>query len=162
MPFSEYLLRQDNMERGRDYMQLFGEWTAVFGKDALKIVDYYGAIAAGKSVPHVVLCEAAGVLCMSPKGDATNNKGADLEMQQVFTDFSHFVDMQQSHCSSLCPQHPSPKQTIFGRFWGYFYSPAPTDLVGFFSKMYKGGHKTHSEYSIGGGLIQIIVYKEWV
>ncbi|KAJ1435884.1 hypothetical protein B484DRAFT_393397 [Ochromonadaceae sp. CCMP2298] len=34
----------------------------MFGKDALKIVDYYGAIAAGKSA-RVVLCEVGGVLC---------------------------------------------------------------------------------------------------
>jgi hypothetical protein len=48
-PFSKYLLeRMDyaQTERGRDYVALLGDWQQVFGKD-LKIVDYYGAMAAG-------------------------------------------------------------------------------------------------------------------
>ncbi|KAJ1393297.1 hypothetical protein B484DRAFT_425457 [Ochromonadaceae sp. CCMP2298] len=42
-------------ERGRDYVTLLEDWTQVFGS-GVKIVDYYGSLAA-------VLCEAAGLLC---------------------------------------------------------------------------------------------------
>jgi hypothetical protein len=58
-PFSKYNMQMmDNTWRPSDYITLLGDWAEVFGKDALRIVDYYGSIAAGESVPHVVLCEA--------------------------------------------------------------------------------------------------------
>jgi hypothetical protein len=78
----------------------------VFGKDALRIVDYYGSIAAGESVPHVVLCEAGGVLCgMEEEARTTySNVGADRDLpQEVFTHFYQFIAMQPGSCSPCTP-----------------------------------------------------------
>jgi hypothetical protein len=70
----------------------------VFGTDALRVVDYYGSIAAGESVPHVVLCEAGGVLCsMEEEAHSHSNAAADLQPQQVFTHFYTFIAMQPSY-----------------------------------------------------------------
>ncbi|KAJ1439322.1 hypothetical protein B484DRAFT_391853 [Ochromonadaceae sp. CCMP2298] len=124
-PLSKYLLeRMDyaQTESGRDYVTLLGHWRQVFGKDALKIVDYYGAIAAGKSVPHVVLCEVGGVLCgMEEAAHAThtNVSPGSLAEQQLFTHFLQFIGTQ----GTLVQCQPPPAD--------YFVH---TDLVNLFLK----------------------------
>ncbi|KAJ1382409.1 hypothetical protein B484DRAFT_26524, partial [Ochromonadaceae sp. CCMP2298] len=95
----------------------------VFGKDALKIVDYYGAIAAGKSVSHVVLCEAMGVLCGVEEAKDTN-VGVPLLLTQLFKHFDEFIARQPGAwgpCQSQSPTSDLPKEK-----W------EPTDLVDFF------------------------------
>ncbi|KAJ1406859.1 hypothetical protein B484DRAFT_404010 [Ochromonadaceae sp. CCMP2298] len=62
-PFSKHLMAMDHIDRCRNYITTLGDWRQVFGKDTLQIVDFYGAIVAGKSVLRAVLCEVAGVLC---------------------------------------------------------------------------------------------------
>mmetsp|Transcript_3206 Transcript_3206/g.6820 ORF Transcript_3206/g.6820 Transcript_3206/m.6820 type:complete len:219 (-) Transcript_3206:138-794(-) len=92
-PFSKHLMGLDQIGRTRDYMTTLGDWQQVFGKDALQIVDYYGAIAAGKSVPKVVLCEVAGVLCRT-KEEAQANVSDEKLLQQVLTYFYQFFAVQ--------------------------------------------------------------------
>ncbi|KAJ1424572.1 hypothetical protein B484DRAFT_420368 [Ochromonadaceae sp. CCMP2298] len=96
----------------------------VFGKDALKVVDYYGAIAAGKSVPHVVLCEVGGVLCaMKEAAHATrlNVSPGTMAEQQLFTNFLHFI-MQ----TGKSPCQPPPANVL-----------KHTDIVNLFLKEYE-------------------------
>ncbi|KAJ1423346.1 hypothetical protein B484DRAFT_465075, partial [Ochromonadaceae sp. CCMP2298] len=92
----------------------------VFGKYALKIVDYYEAIAAGKSVPRVVLCEVAGVLCDAAEGES--NISAGLEISQMFTHFYQFIATQFIW---------EPCQPPLANKWEH------TDLVNFFLKEYE-------------------------
>ncbi|KAJ1416947.1 hypothetical protein B484DRAFT_400997 [Ochromonadaceae sp. CCMP2298] len=100
----------------------------VFGKDALKIVDYYGAAAAGKSVPLVVLCEAMGVLCGVEEAKDTN-VGVPLLLTQLFKHFDEFIARQPGAwgpCQSQSPTSNLPK----GKW-------EPTDLVQFFSAAFE-------------------------
>ncbi|KAJ1411201.1 hypothetical protein B484DRAFT_482666 [Ochromonadaceae sp. CCMP2298] len=135
-PISQYIMGLDFTDRGRDYMSLLGDWGQVFGKDALKIVDYYGAIAAGKSVPRVVLCEAADVLCDAEEGDSHANVGDSLEPTQVFTEFCKFTARQPGAWESCqSPIHSEKNENMYfhsmGRTW------EPTDLVAFFRKAFE-------------------------
>jgi len=123
-PFSKHLMGLDQIGRTRDYMTTLGDWQQVFGKDALKVVDYYGAIAAGKSVPHVVLCEVGGVLCaMKEAAHATrlNVSPGTMAEQQLFTNFLHFI-MQ----TGKSPCQPPPANVL-----------KHTDIVNLFLKEYE-------------------------
>jgi hypothetical protein len=128
-PFGIYNMRTMDYaqtERGRNYMSLLGDWQQVFGKDALQIVDYFGAIAAGKSIPNVVLCEAGGVLCgMEEAAHATRtNEGPGaMAEQQVFTHFYQFIAMQSDSYEPCTPYRST---------WSM-----DTHLVSFFLKEYE-------------------------
>eukprot|EP01032_Pedospumella_encystans_P019190 gene19190-21826_t len=103
--FSVHLLKI--MEQRPRALDILSNYSAVFGKDSLRIIDLHGATAAKKEVTRILLCQVAGVLChRSNLTDVStkvfSNPSYSLIPSQVFSHFKAYVWKQNDGNCRFC------------------------------------------------------------
>jgi hypothetical protein len=109
-PFSTYLLSNlDHVSAILDPGTLLRDYSEVFGRDSIQIIDLAGCAAGDHDVTYVLVCEVAGVLCDRPElfqdRGLGSNAAYSLVPAEVFSFHNAYVQLQHNgtcrHCGRL-------------------------------------------------------------
>jgi hypothetical protein len=102
-----------------DPAPLLRDYSEVFGRDSIQIIDLAGCAAGGHDVTYVLVCEVAGVLCNRPglfeNAAPGSNAGYSLVPAEAFSFHRGYIEQQRSETCKFC-----------GRLYAAYYYSAKT------------------------------------